>query len=1076
MSDVESTVSSRRLPSEASGYELVEQIGTGSGTSGVVFRALCQEIEDEVAVRIIDLDQLQASLEDISKDIKVMSLSSHPNVLPFSTCFVAGNDLWVVMPLLTGGSVTSLFTCVYPDGLPSSTAIYILHSALKALDYFHSNGQIHRDVRAANILLDARGEVMLSDYGMMGWMVEGGWERKQRQTFVGTPCWMAPEVMEQTSGYDYKADIWSVGITAIELAMGAAPYANYPAMKVLVMTLQNPPPTLLGRAAETFPELYHDFVAACLEKDPELRPTARQLLLHPLFEDVEMPSDLPSVLASLPPVGSRAGAAQKMLYRQMQKAIAPSGSGIWNKPTDRRGWDFDDDAENANEALPTEIAPPRPFMGQSGLEGSDTRNGNPLAAAPPARAVSTPGIVHNSVGAGSVSTRTFPLVEDGGSSLNAPSYRDVAAEPLTRHAEATAVTPANTPYVTPANLTTVPAISPDGEPRVSLPPSASNGEPASVAAQAGHCVSAGASGNQYTVGGAAAVPAIPNKSGVLQKKGRFTVSDVDVSAEKLNAKLNNFIDDDLDMSTSASQYASTGGGGAISNSSSFTSLPGGPSTETSPTSAVQNALPVVGRAALPVGMEGSAEKSSTLPPTSLPPSASGASKEGRKGRFDVSPVEQARGQGPSANQALKTRARFETKDLPDSGQHAHASVTGDISSLNRPHSRSPNAGLSSAANSLPSTRSKDSLPTYAVRNAHGHSTAVANQGPMEPLQAPSGPAAGTANSSLVQSLTQCIAALSHECDSLRLENENLRRNLAEAHSVAEPELTLLRQQLTQLHAAVTSQQAVHDKSIQQLQQKLQMLQRLYESISLQSSGRQQVETGQQPPQVVKLVQGPRSHEHQSQSQLQLLSKAQVGIISPAGLGAGSHASASTLHAVGHGSQVGVARSQLQPQLHQPAPYTPADAVSGAPLPSRGQHVRQPQPDVAVVPDHRSVQHVQPPAPQGAMQAQRQGTRAATTGQRLLPTRPGGVTPSSETSAYADSLSPAELVLEDEPLSSLSTSDQMPLSTSTSQYLPGTESGADPTSGVVDIASGKPAPSQTSGARILVHQDCQSPLP
>lgn len=337
----------RRLPASASGYTLRQQIG--QGTTAAVFRALCKPLQDEVAIKVIDLEWINSSLEEIFREIQVMSLSCHKNVVPFSTAFVNGTDLWIVMPLLTGGAVTDLITDVYPTGLPEAHAIYVLRSLLQAIEYFHRNNQIHRDIKAANLLLDSKGNVMLSDYGMMGWMVEGGWQRKQRQTFVGTPCWMAPEVMEQKAGYDYKADIWSLGITAIEIAEGSAPHSNAPAMKILLMTMNNPPPTLKSENGLKYSDTYKDFIASCLKKNPEERPTSAELLKHPLFDGgVEKPEDLENLIAELPPVGSRHG-GQKQLYKQLTKVSTVARSGIWERSSLGQGWDFGDD-DQANGA------------------------------------------------------------------------------------------------------------------------------------------------------------------------------------------------------------------------------------------------------------------------------------------------------------------------------------------------------------------------------------------------------------------------------------------------------------------------------------------------------------------------------------------------------------------------------------------------------------------------------------------------------------------------------------------------------------------------------------------------------
>merc|ERR1719198_2154268 len=153
-----------------------------------------------------------------------------------------------------------------------SVIAYILRETAKALKYFHDNMQIHRDLKAGNILLSSDAKVFLSDFGVAAPLRDD----KKRQTFVGTPCWMAPEVLEQTNGYDYKADVWSFGITAIELAYGEAPYQRLHPLKVMKIILEKDPPRIDRRRWEP---PYVNLVESCLQKAPDKRPTCHADLL-----------------------------------------------------------------------------------------------------------------------------------------------------------------------------------------------------------------------------------------------------------------------------------------------------------------------------------------------------------------------------------------------------------------------------------------------------------------------------------------------------------------------------------------------------------------------------------------------------------------------------------------------------------------------------------------------------------------------------------------------------------------------------------------------------------------------------
>ncbi|KAG6788163.1 hypothetical protein POTOM_004218 [Populus tomentosa] len=304
-------------------YKLLEEVGYGA--SAVVYRAIYIPFNEVVAIKCLDLDRCNSNLDDIRREAQTMSLIDHPNVIRAYCSFVVDQNLWVVMPFMAEGSCLHLMKIAYQEGFEESAIGSILKETLKALEYLHRQGHIHRDVKAGNILLDTNGIVKLADFGVSACMFDTGDRQRSRNTFVGTPCWMAPEVLQPGSGYNSKADIWSFGITALELAHGHAPFSKYPPMKVLLMTIQNAPPGLDYDRDKKFSKSFKEMVAMCLVKDQTKRPTAEKLIKHSFFKNAKPPElSVKKLFADLPPLWNRVKAIQLKDAAQLALKKMPS--------------------------------------------------------------------------------------------------------------------------------------------------------------------------------------------------------------------------------------------------------------------------------------------------------------------------------------------------------------------------------------------------------------------------------------------------------------------------------------------------------------------------------------------------------------------------------------------------------------------------------------------------------------------------------------------------------------------------------------------------------------------------------
>lgn len=329
----------------------------GFGASSVVYYATFQPqgaAPVQCALKVIDLDVLPPNaLPLLRRETQLMALSKHPNVLRVRGTWMDGHKLYIALRLMRSGSVADVMRYGWPGGFEEEVIKCVLKQALEGLNYLHVNGFIHRDVKGANLLIDEDGTVLLGDLGVAASLTEEDLPattfkrtihfestaatsrdssdrgrprlRHKRKSFVGTPCWMAPEVISQKN-YDSQADMWSFGITALELAQGRPPYSRESSHRVLMKIAQDEPPTLDRQGGEQkYSRAFKEIVESCLVKDPAKRPTAAQLLASPFFKSAKKKSYLvDKILAGLPPLSER------QERRRLPSVASHSSIGSWD--------------------------------------------------------------------------------------------------------------------------------------------------------------------------------------------------------------------------------------------------------------------------------------------------------------------------------------------------------------------------------------------------------------------------------------------------------------------------------------------------------------------------------------------------------------------------------------------------------------------------------------------------------------------------------------------------------------------------------------------------------------------------
>ncbi|XP_068626561.1 serine/threonine-protein kinase 4 isoform X2 [Battus philenor] len=272
-----------RQPEEV--FDIICKLGEGS--YGSVYKALHKESGQVLAIKQVPVD---TDLQEIIKEISIMQQCDSPYVVKYYGSYFKNTDLWIVMEYCGAGSVSDIMR-LRKKTLSEDEIATILIDTLKGLEYLHRRRKIHRDIKAGNILLNTEGHAKLADFGVAGQLTD---TMAKRNTVIGTPFWMAPEVIQEI-GYDCVADIWSLGITALEMAEGKPPYGDIHPMRAIFMIPTKPPPSF--REPDQWSSEFIDFVSQCLVKNPQERATAEFLLNHEFIGNAKHPSILSTMIA-----------------------------------------------------------------------------------------------------------------------------------------------------------------------------------------------------------------------------------------------------------------------------------------------------------------------------------------------------------------------------------------------------------------------------------------------------------------------------------------------------------------------------------------------------------------------------------------------------------------------------------------------------------------------------------------------------------------------------------------------------------------------------------------------------------
>jgi len=263
-------------------FDLIELIGQGN--YGRVYKAIHKKTGKIYSAKIAYIEKTN-EVESFKKEINILSQCNNQYIVRYYGSYIKGHQIWIILEFCDGGSLYELIK-ILPRNLNEEEIASIIYMILKGLVFLHENKKIHRDVKTENILLTHEGIAKLADFGVSTQLMHSF---SKKITKIGTPFYMSPEVIMQNK-YDYKCDIWSLGITAIEMAEGEPPFAKVKGYWVLKKIITHPPKGLKNK--EKWSKEFNDFVEKCLIYEPEKRSSAKELLKHPFINKYNRGSKL----------------------------------------------------------------------------------------------------------------------------------------------------------------------------------------------------------------------------------------------------------------------------------------------------------------------------------------------------------------------------------------------------------------------------------------------------------------------------------------------------------------------------------------------------------------------------------------------------------------------------------------------------------------------------------------------------------------------------------------------------------------------------------------------------------------